>query len=192
MSHINDEHRPPPAGITEEQLEFFTYQTERAVTKAHRMALRADQRRAKQRMVGFMVLFVAFLANAFYANNLATEARDRIIRSGDAVAVSGCNRDYEDREAIRRVLTASKDFTRNAFRRLDMSEEGVRLRLEFYDTQLGQLPLPDCRLADDVLTDDPDMPIHYPKPMYPGAEINDLVPPVSAKGGGLNYNKPLG
>lgn len=186
MSHVPHQHRrhddppfdPPPAGLTSEQLDFFTYQTERAVDKAIAKAEEMDKKRARGRLLGFAALFLIFLANTFYIAHIGAKSREQVVRSGDIVAVAGCNRDYEDRVAVRGVLLASKEFTVNAFKRLNLSEAEKEARLQFYDDRLAELPLPDCRLADDVLTDDPDSPLVVPEAFYPGND-NDLVPPVS-------------
>lgn len=145
--------------MTSEQLEFFTGQTERAVRKA----LRVYSRRA---IIGFIVLFLAFTANVLYSNHVASSGRDAVINSGNIVAVSGCNRDYRSAQAIRGVLIASKDFTKQAIKRGSLSPSEAIDRLNFYDTQLAKLPLPDCRQSASVLTDNPNVFRIAPHPLW--------------------------
>lgn len=188
MSHAPHQHRRhddpnfdgPPAGLTYEQLEFFTEQTERAVQKANDFSAAADRRAWRNRMTGFAILFLAFLGNVLYSNHISAESRDQVIRSGDLVAVDGCNRDFRSTTAVRGVLVASKGFIRQSVRRGALSQEEASVRLAFYDSLLDDLPLPDCRKADDVLTDDPDAQVAIPQPLY--ADDRLVVPPVSSEG----------
>jgi hypothetical protein len=147
--------------MTREQLQWVEEQVRHAADKA----AKRTQRRA---LVGFLVLLFGLLAAIWIGGNQAENARKAIVDTGRIVSVSGCNRDYEDRVAVRKVLIASKEFTKNAFRRLNLSPEEVQLRLDFYDEQLADLPLPDCRKARNVVSDDPTKVPAFPKPLYPG------------------------
>lgn len=162
--------------MTEEQLAFFTEQT-RIISER---ALKRYQRRA---VAGFLILFLASMANILYSNQVSTDAREQVVKSGDIVAVSGCNRDYEDRIAVRSVLVESKAFTKQAVKEGRLTKTEGDLRLDFYNARLEALPLPDCRTADEVLTDDPDKPLRVPEPLYPASSA-DIVPPVSSQGEG--------
>lgn len=168
MSHVPHLHRrsddpvvadQPPTGVTFEQLEFFTEQTERAVRKS----LRTYSRRA---VVGFILLFAAFMANVLYINKIADDGRHAVIKSGNIVAVDGCNRDYRSAQAVRGVLIASKDFTQQAVRRGTIPPQEALERLNFYNTQLASLPVPDCRRSAKVLTDDPNVALLPPTPLW--------------------------
>jgi hypothetical protein len=147
--------------MTREQLDWVEQQVRHAADKA----ARRTQRRA---LVGFLILLVG-IAAAFYTNSqTAGESRRAIVDTGRIVSVSGCNRDYEDRVAVRKVLEASKNFTKNAYERLNLTPEELEIRLEFYDDQLADLPLPDCRKASKVVSDDPTKVPAMPEPLYPG------------------------
>lgn len=149
--------------MTAEQLEFFTAQTERAVYKS----LRTYSRRA---VIGFALLFAAFTLNVLYSNRIGADARDAVINSGNIVAVSGCNRDFRSAQAVRGVLIASKDFTQQAIKRGTLPPAEAITRLNFYDTQLANLPLPDCRKSASVLTDNPDLSRLAPHPLWTDAK----------------------
>ena len=184
MSHFPHHHRrktddpqpEPPIPLTEDQLEWITKQNERIARRVLWLYVRWA-------MVGFVVLFVAFLGNVIYSNHLNAVSREQVVRSGDIVAVAGCNRDFQERLEIRGVLIESKAFTRQAYRRGAISEVERDLRIEFYNERLQGLPLPDCRVADEILTDDPDKPLREPAPLYPQS-TEQIVPPVSSEGGG--------
>lgn len=168
--------------MTFEQMEWITEQTETAVRKA----LRTYSRRAT---IGFCLLFAAFMGNLLWSNKLSSDARRAVVRSGDLIAVDGCNRDFQDRVAVRGVLIASRDFTKNAYKRLNLTPEELQLRLDFYNARLKELPLPDCRKSDDILTDDPGDAVTVPTPLYPQS-TKAIVPPVSSEGAGQEAAKP--
>jgi hypothetical protein len=147
--------------MTREQLQWVEEQVRHAADKA----AKRTQRRA---LVGFLTLLFGLLAAIWIGGNQADSARKAIVDTGRIVSVSGCNRDYEDRVAVRKVLIASKDFTKNAFERLNLTPEELQLRLDFYDDQLADLPLPDCRQARNVVSDDPTKVPAFPEPLYPG------------------------
>lgn len=153
--------------MTEEQLEFFATETNRAVRKALR-------RYAKPAIVGYVLLMIGVLA-AFQVNNNdrsvrrieAGKSREAIVLSGRAVAVSGCNRDFKTISALRGVLIASKAFQQRQVRDGLISPETFERARKFYDTQLASLQLPDCRDSESLLTDDPDDEIPHLRPLFP-------------------------
>lgn len=191
MSHFPHSHRrrdddsfpEPHPPMTQEQLEFFTEQQQVAVE-------RALKRYSRKALIGFLALFVGFLFNALnnqrqdrQADEASTAAREAIIDSGNLVAVNGCNRDFEDRVAMRGVLLASKSFTDQAVAEGRLTEYEGERRIAFYDERLRELPLPDCRDTRNLITDDPDVHIIVPEPLYPES-AESIVPPVSAQGKG--------
>jgi hypothetical protein len=189
MSHFPHHHRrsddpavsEPPVPLTEDQLKWITEENETTANRAIAAAEAMDRRRARHRLVGFAVLFLAFLGNVWYSAHIASESRDQLLRSGDIVAVDGCNRDFQERLEIRGVLIESKNFTRQAYERGAFPKSELRLRLAFYDERLQSLPLLDCRRADEVLTDDPDKPLVVPRALFPQS-TEQVVPPVSSEG----------
>lgn len=148
--------------MTEDQLAYFTEQT----LRANKHVLRLYMRRA---LIGFLVLLAGV---SFAAHNTQTEAanaRDAILESARIVVVDGCNRDFIDRLQVRGVLEdSSKDIRRRYNEGAMPREEAIR-RLKFYKHELSTLPLPDCRRAPDILTDNPDE-INGTRvdPLYPG------------------------
>lgn len=158
------ETQPP---MTKEQLDFFTHQTEKAVEKAL-------TKYTKRAILGFLLLFVGFLFNAWNNENqwdrieaTSEEGRAALVESGDIIAVDGCNRDFKTTQALRGVLIASADFNKQNFRNGVIDKATLDERLDFYAEQLSNLALPDCRRTQGILTDEPDHPLKVPEPLYP-------------------------
>ena len=153
--------KPIPAGLTEEQLDFFTEQTVRAVRKG----VRSYRNSA---LVGFLGLLIGLIFAFSTSANRADSNREAIVKSGRAVAVEGCNRDYTDRknfrELLERLKTATKDNKTSTL-------EQKRTAIAFYDAQLKKFTLPDCRTSEHLLTDDPNAEIPVIVPYYPGGEV---------------------
>ncbi len=137
--------------------------------------VREYQRRAA---IGFVVLVVG-IGGAIYLDGQhnadqrqeiekVSNAQDRaIIHSGDVIAVSGCNRDYNTIDALRdelerqllRVDALEKDGTLSP-RLADASRQSTLELLDRYK-------LPDCRRADDILTARPGKKVRIPLARYP-------------------------
>lgn len=151
--------------MTEEQLNFFTEQTHRAVNEA----LRRYQRRA---ILGFLILFVGFLFNAHNNStqfNQLDDARQAVVDSGRAVSIDGCNRDYAEDVRIRDVFYNSRRIVKARIRTgQSPNPTADRLAIRFYNEQLRHFKLPDCRKAENIITDNPDVPVGLPKPFWPG------------------------
>lgn len=153
----NDKHPP----LSEEQLAFFTEQTQRAVRNALRRYVRGAA-------VGFFVLVVAIIGVRFLDAQDSAKARDSIVRSGDAVAVSGCNRDFDTIKILRAQIKRGKKVT------LQYVAEGLLTQAQadraIADTNrlLSRYTLPDCRASLEIITDKPDAQITPQEPKYPG------------------------
>ncbi len=154
------ERRSPPPGMTQEQLDYFTEQTVKAVEKGTKRGVKHYRNNA---LIGFALLVIGL----FYVVHLADESREAIVKSGRVVSVSGCNRDYHSLTALRGTLMASKKFTINAGKQGVISPAEVAVRVKFYDDQLENLKLPDCRIAAKVVTDDPTKIGDVPVPLHP-------------------------
>lgn len=164
---------PAPAGMTEEQLAFFTEQTERATKKGTKEGVRRFRRTA---VLGYLTLLVGLVfvwgqyqRDISERRVIATQQRHTLVESGRAVAVNSCNQRYEDRLQIRGVLIASRQFVKDQAKRGVITPERRKTSLDFYDERLRQLKLPDCRKDQKLLTDDPATPIPDIPPFYPGA-----------------------
>lgn len=132
----------------------------------------------RQAVVGFVLLLAGIGAalavesehNAAQRDQIirqGKEAEQSIIRSGDAVAVSGCNRDYNTIDSLRdelersllRIDSLEADGTYSKHQ-ADVSREATKDILKKYT-------LPDCRRADDVLTAKPGKTVLVPTARYP-------------------------
>jgi hypothetical protein len=131
--------------LTEEQLAFFTEQTERAVHKTAKKIVRSA-------LIGYVILLVGSLGMYLNGQSISKEERQSIVQSGTAVAVESCNRDFRTIGALRGVLIASRDFQVESLRRGDIPRGQYDRAREYYRTQLAALPQPDCRVSRDLLT----------------------------------------
>lgn len=159
-----------PPGMTEEQLDFFTQQTERAVDKGVREGVRQYRNRAVQ---GFVILLVGLMTLTYFQAHAAEDqraVRDQqqvaLVSSGRAVAVDGCNRDFRTAQSFRATITRLKEATMS---RADQNTEATRQAVAFYDGVLEISPLPDCRDAENVITSNPSAPVMNVRPYFPGA-----------------------
>lgn len=166
-----------PPGMTMEQLDFFTEQTERAVEKGVKEGVRQYRNRAVQ---GFVLLLVGLMVLTYFQADAADDqkqARDdqqaALVASGRAVAVDGCNRDFVTAQSFRATITRLKEATQG---RADQAPAATEEAVKFYQSVLDISPLPDCRDAENVITDNPEAPVLNVQPYYPGADYAPKAP----------------
>lgn len=161
----------PP--FDEEQLKWLSAREH--MLSAHGTAYsRSHLRRYARAATAGFVVAVLGIGGAFYtqgqdraaADKAATAGREAIVQSGRAVSVSGCNRSFRLTDKLRGILARGQDFQREALKRGDISPETFARATAYYEQQLAELPLPDCREAEEVVTDDPNQPILVPEPLY--------------------------
>lgn len=121
----------------------------------------------RQAIIGFLILLIGVAAAFYRGQTLANDSRDAIVDSGDVVAVSGCNRDYETIDALRDQLEVSLD-------RIDQLEaDGTYTKAqasagrESTHQFLDKYQLPDCRPVSSILSSDPDGRFTVPPARYP-------------------------
>lgn len=151
----------PPAPLTEEQLHWIEQQTIAAAEKAGKYVW-------KRAIWGFVVFVVALILVAGYNNHQNTVSRDAIVQSGQAVAVDGCNRDYQDRVQFRGLLERLKEASKVSYQSGRTTKDQYDTAVDFYDDQLKKFALPDCRDAENLLTSDPNKDLPVIKPYYQG------------------------
>lgn len=157
-------------GMTQAQLDFFTEQTERAVEKGVKEGVRRYRNRALQ---GFILLLVGLVCVIYVQakesrnDQAARDAQQTaLVKSGRAVAVDGCNRDFITAQSFRATITRLRDATKS---RTDQNPAATKTAVAFYTAVLDISPLPDCRTAQSVITDNPSAPVRFVLPYYPGA-----------------------
>lgn len=168
-----------PPGMTQAQLDFFTYAAHRTATKAARTAAQHVQRRA---LGGFLILLAGLMLVLWLSAHDSTDSRAAIVKSGRVVSVSGCNRDFNTQTALRGVLISSDQFSRQALETGRITAEEYQIRREFYNQQLANLVLPDCRDSEKVVTDDPRDIQSIPDPLYPEKLSEDKKPSEGKSG----------
>lgn len=134
------------------------------------------KRYVKRATVGFGILFAGLVTTYSIAAHDNDLSRQAIVDSGQAVAITSCNRDFDQAQRARAGIRSE---FRNGLGQLALfvkegtitEAQGERLRKESIrekNADLKDTPLPDCRQADDQLTSDPDDDIKVPAPKYPG------------------------
>lgn len=135
-------------------------ETDRIVQEAVRTAQRRGVRMA---LTGYLVFFGGIVAERYISSGENRGARQTIVKSGTAVAVSACNERFRDRRSIRAVLIASRLQVRQ---RDDISSDRRRRAINFLNDRLARLPMPDCRESLTVLSAKPNAEVRIPKPLY--------------------------
>jgi hypothetical protein len=156
-----NDHRPP---MTEDQLEWISRQTSRAVNHAVDQAMRTYSKAAA---TGFVILLLGLVLCVYVVQNYDAAARRAIVDSGRAISVSSCNRDFDSISKDRNLLQRGRENIQQQYAAKDITETAYRRSIAFYDRELREYRLPDCREALDVVTDNPNAPIFIPRPRYP-------------------------
>lgn len=136
-------------------------------SEARRMiesAVRASHKRAT---TGFIILFLGTLGSFWVGYAGAASSRDQIIKTGNAVVVDGCNRDFGDRQGLRELLIAGRTLVESQRKAGKVPADQAKIADKFYTDQLIALPLPDCRDAVGSITDEKQR-VTQPTPRYPG------------------------
>lgn len=137
-----------------------------AEAKATARAENAKQRR--NAIIGYVILLVAVVGVFFVSQKDATDARDAIVTSGKVVSVEGCNSDFETIEKVRGVFTRAIVSAKRQERAGVTDEVQRDAAIAYYEQQLAEFTLPDCRKTEKIITDDP-RKAKYPPP-YPRYE----------------------
>lgn len=141
----------------------------------------ALKRYVRNAVVGYIVLLVGVGGTFAIGQHNDSTARERdretgqavvktIVRSGNIVAVEGCNRDYRTTKKVRAILQAAQQGITRNYKNGLMTKAQFEQALDFYTKQLATLPLPDCRGATKILNSDPDKPQKHIIPLYPGKD----------------------
>lgn len=135
--------------------------TERAATKALR----------KWRRGAVLAVVLMLASNGYALYSTASDSvtgRKAIVQSGRYISVDGCNRDFVSLTKLRGVLQQARFVVTTNYKRGLYPKSQYKQSLQFYDSQLAELTLPDCRDARRVVTDDPRKIGPIPTPRYPG------------------------
>ncbi len=154
-----DDHDDVPP-MTEEQLDYFSEQTRRAVRRAVRNYSRGA-------MIGFLILVGGLGFVQVSQNHENQQAQEALVQSGRVVAVDGCNRDFKQTARIRSLMQRLLAATEEAYDKGQMTADKYAQARAFYQSELDRQVLPDCRKAEQVLSSDPSKPINPPTPLYP-------------------------
>lgn len=150
----------PVEPLTQAQLDLIADHTDRGVRKALR-------KYARGATLAFLFLLACFIFAYQSGQNESDSSRRAIVDSGQVVAVSGCNRDFRSTQVLRGLITSAQKVQKSELKKGHISEAQYKVGKDFYDEQLQKIVLPDCLLARQVLTSDPNKPLHVPTPLRP-------------------------
>lgn len=152
-----------------------------AVVKSHLdYAAEAAVRRYRNRaLIGFLILLAGLVTTDILRRQDSENARTAIVRSGRVVAVDGCNRDFRSAQNLRSIFLALIADTNRRQKLGIISSEQRDRAITFYQERLATTTLPDCRLAQAVITDDITSVDHPPDPLYPGHPNENPTPKPS-------------
>lgn len=149
-----------PQPLTEEQLQTIRSETDRA----SRSVLR---RYAKGALAAFLVLLASNVFVWSDGNRDTTNSRKAIVSSGRFLAVEACNRDYRATERLRGLFQRLQDAVQEQIDRGEVTQAKAQFAIDFYRSELSKIPLPDCREAQELITDDPADLRKPVTPLYP-------------------------
>jgi hypothetical protein len=155
--------------MSREQLSFIEEETRKASDRAAR-------RQRRRSLSGFVILLLGILLTLGIQQRDDNNARKSIVRSGTVIAVDGCNRDFRFAAQTRRTFLRLKDSSRLSYEAGNSTYESFKRAQAFYDNELRNIALPDCRTTRGILTSDPDLSHRpVPKPLYPGSPEADAL-----------------
>jgi hypothetical protein len=171
----------PPPGVTDEEIEFYSNERQTDIR-------RALKHFRNQALIGYLILLfgLLFVWQTFQHDQgerrkVAQAQRETIVRSGRAISVDGCNRDFRSTLKLRAVFIAAKQQTKAQHDQGAISDARYARTVKFYNDQLKEIVLPDCRKAREVVSQDPNRVVNIPRPLHPGGpQDTETNPP---KGG---------
>ena len=168
LTHTDaDSSIPGEEQFTPEQLHFLEVSRKRAVRDALRKYIPGA-------LIGYLILLAGLIfawnerdqqTAARRADNVA--ARHQIVNTGNAVAVSGCNRDFESATKLRALIAAGRPQIKQYVKDGTLTPAQGDRALANIDAQLRTYALPDCRKVAHVVTDNPDRYVTIPAPKHP-------------------------
>lgn len=174
-----------PPGVTQEEIDFYRAERQEDI----RGALRHFSKRA---VAGFLILLVglivAFKVGSDYNthnNFVAEQNRNAIVQSGRVISVAGCNRDFKSISALRGILIRAQVSIALQHKAGVLTGTQYQRALDYYQKALDAIRLPDCRLAEEVVTDDPTKARPVPEALYPGGPGDpEAKPSTGSRGDG--------
>lgn len=121
-------------------------------------------------LLGYLILALGTGAMYINGQQSATAARSAIIESGRAITVEGCNRDFRLITSVRQILVDAQAITRERQAIDVQTADRLRQAEAFYERQLSNLKLPDCKAAMETLNDDPNESTRIPAPLRPSGK----------------------
>lgn len=140
------------------------------------VSCRQFNRWKRNALIAYIAVAFALGANIAIDRERAGDARAALVNSGRIVSVDGCNRDFRLYQKVRAVFLRSLDaITQQRNSGLITQAQYLRAK-NFYETELSNFALPDCRITENLLTADPakaDQPT--PQPLYHGSPAENEI-----------------
>jgi hypothetical protein len=141
-------------------------------------ALKHYRRQATKGFIGLTIGLALALGlqqhDAANQRHEGEKSRQAIVRSGRFVSVDGCNRSFRFAKNIRGVLITAERESYRAFKAGQITPDRFQTAKAFYIASLAENPLPDCRRAARILTDDPTkVPDAAPTALFPSRDAAD-------------------
>lgn len=152
----------PLSSFTPEQQEYLRKHTEATA----RSAVRHYRNRA---LTGFLILFLGLIGAFTIQQNDSDSARTAIVVSARNVATDGCNYRFRDRVVLRKIVSDGAKSIQQYVEDGTLTQAQADRALAENKATLAKLKLPDCRVVQKVVTDDPsDLKPNQPPALYPG------------------------
>jgi hypothetical protein len=126
----------------------------------------ALHRFSRNALAGFITLAIGLLLAVGLQQHDAQQSRDAVVTSGRTVSVVGCNRDYNTINALRSILVSSREQIDQYVQDGQITQAQADRQKKLTNEFLKTLPLPDCRSALTILTDNPNDLGRVPTPLY--------------------------
>ena len=159
--------------FTPEQVKAVQNEAKRA---ADREAAKVLRRYVRGAVAGFLILLSGLViqnrvesADREDRRQEAAEARQAIADSGNAIAVTGCNRDFTATRKLRALIRGQRGQIEQYRIEGTLTDAQARRAQEQISQNIRETPLPDCREVQNAVTDDPDQRITVPEPLFKGS-----------------------
>lgn len=136
--------------------------------KAERAASRVLRKYRRSAILAFLILLAGGAGERLLSADDARDQRTAIVKSGNAIAVASCNRDFRTAVGVQAILSNGAVRARQEFDRGRIDKQELEARLQLVADQLRAYPLPDCRTVRHSITQNPDRSTRIPHPFYPG------------------------
>lgn len=128
-------------------------------------------------ILAFLGLALALGTTVYRSEDLRNDSRVGFINSGTAGVIVGCNRDFDTLTKVRGLFVRLDDANLQSYRSGKTTAEARREAKVYYQGELKNFELPDCRKAKITDTD----LVKIPEAYYPGSPHAPQATPAKPK-----------